>query len=219
MSEKFFKHEQEDKGEIQAEVEVEPVGLPEEVQEKIESLDNTLAEAINKSETGEKIEKKRVEIDPETPPEEIMAKFNVSRTTAWRIRKRGYVNLNYRTRILEPDLTWNRANEENILESAKKGVVSIIARMAKLSGQSVEEFLRPYNIEDAIQEGALRIMEISGNQDRDSENWRIAVAKIGACKFLERMVKKARWKSYDSSSVNKIDTINGVIAKEFIGLK
>ncbi len=178
-----------------------------------------LGQIISSSQVGEKKERRRIYIPPGMPAREVMEKYNVSRTTAWRVREGGYVNTNYRERIIDPDLEWNNINQEIIVKSARKGIISVIKKMANSRGKNIAEFLAPYNIEDAIQEGIVRIMELSQNPKRDIEAWRVGVAKIAAYNYVNSILKKAKWRSYQNLYTEDPNNPDDLITEEDIDLR
>lgn len=176
-----------------------------------ERVEDAVTKAINSSKTGERVVKEKVSINPNMSPDEIMRTFNVSRATAFRAKERGHVNVNYRQRVIDPDRDWNNQNGELVLESARKGATSALHKLAASCGKRIDEFLAPYALEDAIEEGVARIMELSNLPERDQEGWRVKVAKIAAYAFVQRMVKKARWQRFD---IDKLESMARTIEDE-----
>ncbi|MDO8582323.1 MAG: hypothetical protein Q7S16_05635 [bacterium] len=166
-----------------------PENNPAENSETPESFESLLRE----SETGEVVKREKVIIDPAMKPGAIQEKYNVSRATAFRAIKRGYLIVNYHTRIVDPDPSWNKENAGIIRHSAEKGVMAVLSSRRKLFGmREIAEIVSPYSIEDVNNEAVVRIMEISGFPERDREGWRVKAAKIAAYKFLDKLKRKTR---------------------------
>jgi hypothetical protein len=128
--------------------------------------------------------REKIEISEEMTPEEIQEKFNVSRTTAWRAKERGWLFLNYLQRAVDVDNDWADSHIQEIKDSARIGAHLAMRRLHK----AFYKELRPFSFEDLISCAYVRLMELSGHPQRDVQIWRNAVAKNAASDFIKTQI-------------------------------
>jgi len=112
--------------------------------------------------------------------QQIQNWFNVSRTTAWRGRQRGWIRLGYHKREIVPgEIT---IPIEELYRDARRGAFWAID--IYLPGGN--RFL----LDDLIQEAMLRFLELAGHSAFQHRKWRMIVAKNAASKFIRRWMLK-----------------------------
>lgn len=135
---------------------------------------------------------KRVLVDVDLSVSQIVAQFGVHRATAWRAKARGWLVLDYHDREVVVDQRWAESNQENLLLSAKKGVLAYLRRRAANGGRTVAEICSPFTADDVIQQALVRLLELSGHLDREKEGWRVRVAQHAAADFLDYNLVRVR---------------------------
>lgn len=131
-------------------------------------------------------ERRKIEIPADMDAHTIQERFKVSRTTAWRAKKQGWLFKNYHEKTIIPDISWATAHEAELRQSAKEGAQIALARL----GRSYSE-LKPFNFEDLVAEGYVRLVELSGNPDRESKFWRNTVARNVVFDFVKTQIISA----------------------------
>ncbi len=145
----------------------EPIETPEEVVDNNQVKDTTL--------TG------RVDVDATLSVNELMAKYDIPKATAWRAKSRGYFIYGYHEKgqPSAPDIDWFTASKDIIDTSVEIGVTSAVSQYP--IGD------REVNIEDLKAEAVLRIFELSGVlEKRDNKGWLVNVAKNAARNFIKK---------------------------------
>lgn len=131
-------------------------------------------------------ERKKITISPDMDEKMIQEKFGVSRTTAWRAKKQGWLFKNYHERLVLWDSDWAEAHVEEIRASAKTGARFALAMLSK----TVSE-IQPFEFDDLVSCAYVKLMELSGHPDREIPRWRDAVAKNAALDFIKTQVISA----------------------------
>ena len=109
----------------------------------------------------------------------LQKEYGISRTTAWRGKRRGWVVLDYRKREIKMDMNWAAKNTGMILEQAAIGAgwALKILNMPR-NGKS-------YDFCDLAQEAVVRILELSGHPSRKFPRWLATVGRNAVLSFLK----------------------------------
>lgn len=132
------------------------------------------------------INRTRVKVSPDQEIQEIVKQWGVSSATAWRAKKRGWLCPNYRKREIRIDSAWAEAHIEEIQKSARIGALQAVKLFARSTGLSSARVIFPFELDDIVQVGILRLLELSGDdQNRGSPYWRSKVAFNAASDFIK----------------------------------
>lgn len=151
------------------------------VDEKSTNDDRFDAEGMLTKKLHATSEKGRVDVDTFLSVNELMAKYDIPKATAWRAKQRGYFVSGYheKSQPLSPDSEWFTSNQEEIDRSIEIGVRSAVNQYP--IGD------REISVEDLKAEAMLRIFELSGVvKNRENKGWLINVAKNAARSFIKK---------------------------------
>lgn len=121
----------------------------------------------------------KIWIDSEKTTKEIVKKYKVSRSTAWRARKRGYLCLDYHKKEIVID---NKNIQSKFFTSGE---------VYKLAWKLVWNLYSDFqDKEDLVQEAVLRLLELSGHHGFSSPKWRYTVAKMAMMTYMKNYHNK-----------------------------
>ncbi len=138
-----------------------------------------------RSELGER---KKILIDPQLTTQEIRKKFGVSEDTALRAKKRGWLYLNYHTRIEKRDDKWFEENYKLLKEEIKQAMISHLGQMGVLKGE-INKYLYPFDEEDLIEHVLTQMLGKSGYKAREDKSWRFSQYYIYIKEFIRESVR------------------------------
>jgi len=119
------------------------------------------------------------------PTSELAQKYGISRTSAWRAAKRGWLWQAFHEKTIQQDPAWAEAHAQEILRDARRGAWTVLRRWADNEGCGIGEMLAPFEFEDVVGRAVVRILELAGYPDRDVAGWRIKVAQHAARDFMD----------------------------------
>lgn len=132
------------------------------------------------------IERREIVIPPDMDEKIIQEKFHVSRTTAWRAKKRGKLFQAYHERVIMPDSVWAETHAQELKESAEAG-----SRIAMRKLNKILPEIRPFEFSDLVSTAYVRLMELSGHPNREISHWRNTVARNAVLDFIKTQVISA----------------------------
>ena len=111
---------------------------------------------------------------------ELIKKYNIDRSTAFRGLKRGYFYIDYhKKQESEVDNVWFDDNLNNLNKISKGAIKKIIEKYGK-------ELLNVIDYDDLIQEALLKILSLSGHKNRDNNSWLFMVATNAIRGFIQK---------------------------------
>jgi hypothetical protein len=118
---------------------------------------------------------------------------NPSRTTRWRAKRRGgwWCPL-YHQRLIK---TAGTPPAELVYSSSRRGAFLALA-LLRLD----PEALSPFEVEDLIQEGALRLLQLAGHPGFENPRWRMIAARNAALTFIKGNLT---WRRYEKPRKEK----------------
>ncbi len=143
----------------------------------------------------QRIIRKKVEIPKGLSTKEIIEKikkeygFEISRSTTWRAQKRGYLIVGYHQKLIDHDPNWVDSHIEEIEEAARLGAFRALMQ----HGMSPKELYGAIDFEDLVSEGKLRIIELSGDPNINSREWKIAVARNAAGNLIDKFITTKKY--------------------------
>ncbi|NOY58924.1 MAG: sigma-70 family RNA polymerase sigma factor [Calditrichaeota bacterium] len=111
---------------------------------------------------------------------QIQQWFGVSRATAYRGKKRGWIRLGYHHRVVIPAPN----NPDIPIEMIIIPAIAAVKRLANLWGWKIDGWFW-----DAIQEACLRLLELSGHPDFGNFTFRWIAARNAASNFLRMNIR------------------------------
>ena len=147
-------------------------------------------------------ERRRITVDTNKDAAEIAKEHGVSRTTAWRAKQRGWLYKDYHLKLVDLDAQWAQDHVEEINASAKSGARIALAKL----GSSLKE-IQPWDFDDLVSVARLRLVELSGHPDRDSQAWRTVAARNSALDFIKTQVISAGKVFESSDELEKAEKI------------
>ena len=138
--------------------------------------------------------------------EELSQKYGIDRSTAYRAKNRGWFFNLYHDKETIVDSRFSRSHIDDILESSRRGArlaIKKIRHQTRWDGDNTS-FLYPITEDDLIGECTLRLLELSGHADFQSDDWRIEVARRTALSYIKHNVigYNKRFKRYGSADEN-----------------
>lgn len=127
--------------------------------------------------------RERIDIPKTMTAQEIQSQYGVSRATAWRAKKNGWLFFNYNKKVIDVDYEWASSHVEEIRESARIGSAYALKRFSL----RIHE-IGPFDFEDLISSACVRLMELSGHSNREDKAWRNAVASNAASDFIKTQI-------------------------------
>ncbi len=134
--------------------------------------------------------RKKVFLSEEEKQEHVSVlaeRYGVSRHTIYRALKGdGSFWQRYHTKEVCVDLKWVNENLERIEEEGWHGALVAIGRIMNHAGKYGWEVCLPMAVEDVFSEARLRVIELSGHERRDEEEWCKKVAFSAASTYLQK---------------------------------
>ncbi|HNZ86802.1 MAG TPA: hypothetical protein PLD95_04500 [bacterium] len=154
--------------------------------ERFENINNNLKNVVVEKPQYEPYDpniRKKVAIPKEMTIKKTMEEYHVSRATAFRAKERGWLFMNEKKREINVDNNWIEKNRGKIEECARKA-----AKFAMKKFQISNQDLAPYDFEDILAEAKLRILQLSGNDNRKSDDWLISAGINSALEFIKTKI-------------------------------
>ncbi|OGF82439.1 hypothetical protein A3B18_03805 [Candidatus Giovannonibacteria bacterium RIFCSPLOWO2_01_FULL_46_13] len=118
----------------------------------------------------------------------LAEKYGVSRATAWRAKKRGWLVPAYLEKKMIISDDGIPVSKEEIIRDAKTGVFGFLKRV--LAGKNFKQAIAPFSTDDMVQEATKRLYELTGHEKFTDRSWRINVAWVAARDFIQGSVWK-----------------------------
>jgi DNA-directed RNA polymerase specialized sigma24 family protein len=110
---------------------------------------------------------------------EMMTRFGISRATAFRAKKRGWLTVGYHQRTVNMADRLDLLPVDDLYREAEIGAVKAANRLGmQITGRDKA---------DCVQEAITRLLELSGDENFSSPRWRTGVAVNAATDLLRKI--------------------------------
>jgi NTP pyrophosphatase (non-canonical NTP hydrolase) len=116
--------------------------------------------------------------------------LGLSRVTAWRSRRDGHFWLNYHSK--EDNSTGRALTLEEAGEVIRCAEIGARLALRTYGVHNLYKEIRPFDMDDLVQEGVERLIRNSGRPEFTEVSWRIGLAKVASLDFIRNVCLRGR---------------------------